>query len=421
MRPRALEPVGTGATGLDRASRPQVATQVVTLAEPARIAERHCGEGSWPTYAHDAARTSASDGCCEGPLEEQWSFAPEPFAGRAGRVHHAIVDGDAIYAAGLRGDSPVLHRVDAQGKVSWTFDSRADIHREDWPTSALGSVLVNDDGLYMVDPLTGKHQGRGLDTWGESLASGTRFFAVNRMKVDGPGLFVAAYDAAGKIVWKKDKFDGPSMFQDEISGICLEGGVVFHTANNRFPSHSYVSALDPLTGERVWSVATLPESAPSAGQGSVFAIESVPDEKTDKLVARSQRDGGVAWSREVSGARGPAPVLAGKLVIVHGDEGVVAVDAVSGELAWKSSIPRTRSTIGHATSLAAALGSKTLVVTAGGVVHLLRLADGSEQWRGPLGDAGSDVHSPVVVGRALYVVADGELVRFGMETSPDKR
>jgi hypothetical protein len=67
------------------------------------------------------------------------------------------------------------------------------------------------------------------------------------------------------------------------------------------------------------------------------------------------------------------------------------------------------------------MGSSTLLVTAGGTLTVLWLADGSVQWSGPLGDPGADVHSPIVVGQVAYVVDEGELVRLTMESGPDRR
>ena len=427
VAPSAVVPASAAPSASAMGAAAPQPTVVVAHEASAPLARRSCGESGWITEGHDAARTAASDGCCEGPLRVAWHFLPAPSGGRTGRVHHAIADGGVVYAAGLRGDSPVLHRLDETGAPAWTFDSRADIHRDDWPSIALGSIVVNDDGLYLVDPESGKPEGRGLDSWGASLTDGTRMYAINRMHVEGPGLFLAAYDASGKILWKRDKFNGPQMFQDEVGGIALDAGVLFHSANYNFPAHSFVAAVNPATGDHLWTVTTMPESAPSAAGGRVFGIESIKSEHVDKLVARAANDGSMVWSREVSGARGPSPALAADLVIVHGDDGVLAFDAATGAPAWTAPISRAHALTGHATTLAAALGSATLVVTAGGEVHVLSLADGAESWSGrPMptaaGAAGAtDVHSPILVGKALYVVADGELAKLVVEDSLDRK
>jgi len=63
-------------------------------------------------------------------------------------------------------------------------------------------------------------------------------------------------------------------------------------------------------------------------------------------------------------------------------------------------------------ALAAATGSGTLVVVSGSDLHVLALADGRETWTGPAAPHARRVEGPVIAGGALYVVADGVVVRF---------
>jgi hypothetical protein len=57
-----------------------------------------------------------------------------------------------------------------------------------------------------------------------------------------------------------------------------------------------------------------------------------------------------------------------------------------------------------ATSLAAAVPSGTLVVTASDGVHILSLTTGTDQWHGAVPGATNPVHDPVIVGNNVYVV-----------------
>jgi outer membrane protein assembly factor BamB len=59
--------------------------------------------------------------------------------------------------------------------------------------------------------------------------------------------------------------------------------------------------------------------------------------------------------------------------------------------------------------MAAAMGSKTLVVTSGDRLVVLSLDDGAERWSGSIGGS---VERPIVVGRTVYVASDGALVRL---------
>jgi outer membrane protein assembly factor BamB len=115
-------------------------------------------------------------------------------------------------------------------------------------------------------------------------------------------------------------------------------------------------------------------------------------------------------------------VIAGRLVIVHGAEGVRAHDRSTGELAWSNPAPRKAPYAEAATTMAAAMGSRTLVVTSGPRIVVLRLEDGSEQWSGavvagtsPTALGGVTVERPIVVGRTVYVASDGALLRLESE------
>jgi outer membrane protein assembly factor BamB len=102
-------------------------------------------------------------------------------------------------------------------------------------------------------------------------------------------------------------------------------------------------------------------------------------------------------------------VIAGRLVIIHGAEGVRAHDRETGVLVWSNPAPRKAAYAEAATTMAAAMGSRTLVVTSGPSIVVLKLEDGSEQWSGAI--AGG-VERPVVVGRTVYVASEGALVRL---------
>ena len=134
--------------------------------------------------------------------------------------------------------------------------------------------------------------------------------------------------------------------------------------------------------------------------------------KVDRLVARSLKTGDVAWSDEMTVARGPAPVIAGGRVMVHGEHGVVALDVATGQRRWSSPLGRTTPVSQGTTTMAVALGSAVLVVCAGGQVHALSLEDGHEEWAGEAAPGAMSVDSPVIAGGGLYVVADGAVVRL---------
>jgi len=380
-----------------------------------------CGTDGWTTYAHDAARTSASGSCLHTPLARTWTFDPPSRGGRDAQVAHAIVDGDVVYAQGTLGDSPALWKLEARtGVASWSFDSRADIPHRMWPTLAPRTVLMVDDGIFVVDLETGKNRGRELDVWGESLTDGTRLFVMNTWQADGLGPYVAALDLDGHALWRRDLLKhGRGYRPPDVGGVALAEGLLVH-ASNQAQRGARVAVFDVATSQKRWRVeTTTPESSPSVATGAeprILMLERGLGTKVDRLVARSLRTGDVAWSEEMPGARGPAPVIAGGLVIVHGERGIAALDVATGQRRWSSPLARTTATPSQsATTMAVALGSGVLAVCAGAQVHVLSLEDGREVWSGDPVPGAKAVDSPVIAGGALYVVADGAVVRLAGE------
>lgn len=375
-----------------------------------------CSSDVWTTYGHDAQRTGTSLGCCEGPLTPAWSYQPEGADMREAYAEHVIVGSAGLYTTLMLGQSPAVDKLTPQGKQVWRFDSRVDIYRAEWPTLAHGVVFQNDDGFYLVDEATGKPIKRHfLDSWGQTLADATRFYGVNRWHIEGPPVFVGAMNRQGDEIWRQNKagVEREDM-RDIIGGIALDGGVVFQAArflyNPEFPK-SGVYAFDAKDGKPRWSHPTKPRTQLAAGDGRIYLAEE--GSEGTLLRARSQKTGEVQWSTPVKLRRRAAPVLAGGNVhVVTGDGKLIAVNAASGKLSWSVELakppvkpvrpPR------WSTTLAAAAGSQTLLVTEGDELVVRRLADGGQQWRGRVGDA-AELHSPVIAGGRAYVSAKGTI------------
>ncbi|MEO7092923.1 MAG: PQQ-binding-like beta-propeller repeat protein, partial [Polyangiales bacterium] len=286
-----------------------------------------CGSTAWPTYGHDGRRTFASDACITGPLTVAWSYAPEPPAGKLAKaVQHVIADKDAVYLQWAATIDPYIgttavDRVSTAGARVWTMDTGTDANEGNWASIVGSNVVVNDDGVFFMDAVTGK---RGVDTgvdwWGQTIPNGTGLWLANTSKSDGPGLFVGAMDATAKMTWKQNEQGtacGDS-FSDTMGGIALDGGVLFYAPSYntggggktlKFTSGLY--AFDAAAGTQKWKIDLPPTSVISVGDGLVYLVESGKD-----LVARKQSDGSKAWSAPVSGVGAQAPALAGGLAIV---------------------------------------------------------------------------------------------------------
>lgn len=390
-----------------------------------------CGTGAWLTYGHDAARTFASDGCVQGPLTVSWTYTPTPQTNKTvNAVHHALAASDGVYLQWAGSIDPYIgttaaDRVDLTGKRVWTYESSSDANMGNWASVSGSNLVIDDDGIYWVPLADGKSTvTTGVDWWGQTIpdAAGGVWF-VTTSKSDGPGLFVGQIDATAKVIWSQNKQGTQcgDALGDKMGGIAIDGGVLFYapqystggTVQPTFASGLY--AFDAAAGTPKWNVATTPSSTISAGNGLVYLIES------NALVARSQKDGSVTWTKPLAGAGAQAPVLASGLVIAAGSAGVSAFDAKTGADAWSTpmtgaaaraySMTITNGCSGSqnlgaaiATTIAAAVPSNTLVVTASDGVHVLSLTTGQDTWNGKIPGAKNVVHDPVIVGKSVYVV-----------------
>ncbi|HEY1957578.1 MAG TPA: PQQ-binding-like beta-propeller repeat protein [Polyangiaceae bacterium] len=390
-----------------------------------------CGSGAWLTYGHDGARTFASDGCVQGPLTVAWSYSPAPPASATvNAVHHALAASDAVYLQWAASDGPYIgttaaDKVSTTGTRVWTFDSGSDANMGDWASVSGSNLVIDADGVYFVPLADGKMTvTTGVDWWGQTIAdtAGGVWFA-DTSKSDGPGLFVGELDVTAKTLWQGNKQGtncGDSL-GDVMGGIALDGGTLFYapsytaggSVQPTFTSGLY--AFDAAAGTPKWNVQTTPTSTISAGNGLIYLIEA------GAVVARKESDGSVDWTQPLAGAGAQAPVLADGLAIAAGNAGVSAFDAKTGKPAWSTALTGAAAraytltltngcggsqNLGAAiaTTMAAAVPSDTLVVTASDGVHVLSLATGADTWTGKVTGAKNVVHDPVIVGKTVYVV-----------------
>jgi hypothetical protein len=400
----------------------------------------NCGSSGWLGYAQGATRTSASDGCVTGPLSVAWRYTPSaPAPGNGGvrtplTVDHAAARGDAVFltwcAQNYMGMLPFgrtqsVDRIDPQtGKTVWSFiPVFGDAGTFSWPTVGLGGVLYASDGLYWVDETSGASvHDYGVDYWGDVLTDATQAYVTNISFVDGPQLFVGAYDKTGKQVWQKNTFGMMKYVDtDGVGALALDGGTLFFAARyaKSVTLGSGLYAFDPASGMQKWVQASSPTSDIAATGGMVLLSEGA------QLVARSESDGSIAWMSPwvapLDGQTAAAPVVTDSLVVVQEKSGIVAHARATGKVAWTA--PLTPTTDSGITSLhsdavlAAALGSNTLVAVDATKVHVFDLGDGHEVWSGAIpGLVGIRLTSPVIVGKRVYVIDRASVSQFGNMT-----
>ena len=392
----------------------------------------------WTTYGHDVHRTSASLGSVTGPLSVAWSYVPQGTTGHnLSSVLHAVgtVDGifvrtslEAHYGYGV---SPAMDRVSPAGQHVWTYNVGSDADFGDWASIMGKRVIINSDGTRYVDQTSGLPvHSNGVDTWGEILSDSNTLYYENDVQIDGPGVYAAAYDTAFHARWTANKFQTcRGSASATAGGLALSNGVLFYapTYNKGLPATvipfaSGVYAFNAATGVKAAYHASTPYSRVSADDSHVYLIEN-----SSTLVALAQSDLHVVWSATIASPGEQAPVIANGLVIVGTAAGVEAYSASTGAKSWSSAAlsgvathwyPGTQggtcgyvpipTAYGPSTSIAAALGSRTLVVTAYDGVHILALATGAQLWGGkPAGIVGS-VANPIIVndpvrGAVVYV------------------
>ncbi len=399
-----------------------------------------CGSDPWITLGHDAQRTSATNACVPGALTFQWRYTP---MGSANYVFHAIAQADGAFLQWSAPRAPYIgttavDRVSAAGARVWTFDTGTDSNTGHWATLALGSLIVNDDGIYYLDPMTGtKVHDTGVDNWGQLVPDVSSVYVVNDDHVDGPGLYAGAYDATATKLWTANTYGMCRIDAADLSGgaIAADGGVLFYAPQYQgatgvtIPFGSGVYAFDGATGAQKWFKATTPSSGVSAGGGMVFLVEG------GSVVARSEADGGVVWSTPLAGASAQAPALAGGLVLVGTPSGVTALNGATGASMWTAPVAGAAVTPGTltftggcdgpmnvyaafafggaaipTTTLAVALGSGTVVVTGSAGLDVLSLAGGQTVWSGTVSQASGRLRDPVLVGNRVYVMDDTGLL-----------
>jgi len=179
--------------------------------------------------------------------------------------------------------------------------------------------------------------------------------------------------------------DGDTLFVDNLDGT--------------------VGAVDADTGQKKWVVnlRTRLTSGMGAGQGLVFG-------GTDRgeVYALQQATGALVWKTPVSSEVLAAPVVAGALVLVKGeDDTVTALDAKTGAKKWSYN-QQTPNLILRGGSSPQVAGNLVVVGFASGELTALKLQTGSQVWKGPIAlpQGSSDIENMVDINDNI-VIRDG--------------
>lgn len=372
-------------------------------------APQKCPADDWSVLGHDSTRSNASAGCCGAPLTLEFRFEPPGQLRRPARVHHVVSHQGVFYASGTIGNSPAVFAVDSTGTLRWTFDSRVDITRHHWPAVVLDRVVLNDDGLYILERESGRKEvDRGLDSWGEVLSDGRNLFANNTWYIAGPQLYVGALESGGAPLWTRNRFGVVREDTlDRAGGIALASGMLWQTLDTRPNDSVGVFAFRADDGKPQWSTQSIPLSGVSTSGDRVYVLERSNKGAAEQLVSRTHSTGEVRFAVPLAEAEDRAPTLAQGSVLVRSRRGALsAFDDRSGEMLWQRATPELpRLVVARSTSFAVALGSRSILVAGGTELTLLHLSDGRELWRGRPSAARGVLHSPIF-SRGRVILAD---------------
>lgn len=317
------------------------------------------------------------------PVRERgWSF-PTDAAVRT----EPVVTGGVVYATS--GDGTVSALDAATGAVRWRYRTGGSVH--DDHVVAHGTVYTagSTGRLVALDTATGRPRwSHKITVFGDLMVAAGRLYLWTRHPVWSAKAKLVALDAAsGKRLWSFEPA-GDVLTPEPV----LAGDVVLTGSD-----HGVMYALAPATGtekrryrlgaehDRILLLRAGATVYATSSNGDVNALDAVSGE--------------VRWRSRVTGTISFRPVVAGRTVYVGDDEGTThALDAATGTPLWdfqaKGDQPRFKWSAAVADGLVYTVGrDRTL--------YALDTATGEMRWRLPLpGGLGT---GPVAADGAVYV------------------
>lgn len=273
-----------------------------------------------------------------------WSI-PRPSAGSAVALQ------DGVLYFGTFGEG--LWAVDAtNGQERWRYQMEEPDPASDPPQNVIDSTPLIVDGviylnggpwggIYAVDAESGEEIWR-FDTAGGtgaqlSFADGILYQPVDKRfdglrglgEPPGPATLVAVDATSGEEVWHFEAEEGSSTF---ATPVVADGVVLFGISNPDNNAGAYLG-IDASSGEELWRI---PMHAmwgtTSAASGGIFFLTGAFD---GGVYAVDTRTGESRWEHQTDGALVQGLLLAGDLLYVQSDDGVLAaLNPFIGGEAW---------------------------------------------------------------------------------------
>ncbi|HVE38235.1 MAG TPA: PQQ-binding-like beta-propeller repeat protein [Planctomycetota bacterium] len=346
--------------------------------------------GVWRTYHGTFALDGVADGALPDAPELLWKF-------KAGnRVDLTPVSADGrIYFTTAKGG---LVALDLDGKPVWSISIAPD---------SFSSPPLLVDGLLIVGSNKGilhaYETAGGKEKWGYDLGGAVQG-SPNRVGLSGgrPGVMaISPSDGSihgvdletGKGVWKTpgvERCDGSA-------GVC-DGRIVMGSCASAL--HVYSEAK----GEKIMDV-PLGGDNQVAGGVALSGSSAFAGTRSGKLCAVDVSAGKILWTN--SDGQGEAfmtPAVNDATVVFGADDGkVYGVRRDTGAKIWSLDTGNR--------PMSPVIVGERVVVSSGGSLFLLSLADGKKLWSAPVSD---DITSPAVVGGRILVGGDdGTVSAYG--------
>jgi len=250
--------------------------------------------------------------------EREWAYELESYA--AGPP--AVVDGRAYY---LDGDGTVHAIEAATGEAAWTASIGTD---GEYPPLVHDGVFLapGDSRIAALDIASGEElwsfrAGRGPAT--APAAAGDTAYVVTYPGDSAPRYVTALALDTGEVRWQVDSAYA------QLTPPVVDGDRVYVASDNEG-----VAALDPATGEQLWTTTTEPdesEMAPAVADGTLFVA-------TGWTLTTVGPGGTERWTHEFDQSVTTAPTVVDGVVYVGRHEKVTALDAGDGTERWSQSL-----------------------------------------------------------------------------------
>lgn len=264
--------------------------------------------------------------------EKEWDF----HTGQDEPSSRPVIGNDTIFVGTMpfRDHSPArLYAISTAGDEIWNASlpsgaTTATIH--DQTVFIASGVMGGDAGLVAFNRQSGDKQ------WEISLpdhpVGSSPTIADETLFIESGGL--AAFDAeSGELRWRQPREQTEAGEAARRFPAVADGTVYF--------SHSTtpeVCAFDAETGERQWTAKTDAQpTSPLVADGTVFVgtTNRTPDSPDDTLYALDPATGDELWSVSTGNVPLEGPVIADGTIYSAGDDTLYAVAGSSGEILWE--------------------------------------------------------------------------------------